>query len=251
MMASYHPPTELLAAYAAGTLKNSYALCVATHLEYCSECRAAVQRLNIVGAELMEDLAPTEVSESIKSAVFDRLDQIEAGQSSSPSSSASPIGSAFVSDVGNASVQATTAPSEPAGNVPKSLSYFNISDFSSLTWKKATKAISSSRLFCDVNDARVELLRIMPGGSLGKHTHIGEEVTVILQGSFSDEDGGYCRGDFMIRDESHQHMTVATNDAECICLTVQDGPIQFTGWFMRLLNPFLRIIWVRSAEPAY
>ena len=29
-------------------------------------------------------------------------------------------------------------------------------------------------------------------------------------------------------------------DRECICLAVTEGPIQFTGFMRRLLNPFIR-----------
>lgn len=237
MMVSYHPPTDLLAAYAAGTLKTSYALCVATHMEYCAECRSAVGRLNIVGGELLSQLAPAEVSADLKSSVFDRLDQLEASPKQPAKVEVEPV--------------AIRKPASEKPVVPRNLQLFNITDFSTLTWKAATRAIASSRLFCDANDARVELLKIKAGGSLSKHTHLGEEITVILQGSFSDEDGVYSKGDFMIRDQRHSHVNVATKDIECICLTVQDGPIQFTGWFMRLMNPFLRLMWVRGADPAY
>ena len=69
---------------------------------------------------------------------------------------------------------------------------------------------------------------------------MGDEYTVILEGSFSDEAGLYHQGDFLVRDASHRHTPVATNDRECICLAVTEAPIQLTGLFGRLLNPFIR-----------
>jgi putative transcriptional regulator len=86
----------------------------------------------------------------------------------------------------------------------------------------------------------VELLKIKPGGAAHTHTHLGDEYTVILEGAFSDESGLYARGDFLLRDHKDRHTPVATRDRECICLAVTEGPIQFTGFFSRLLNPLLR-----------
>ena len=86
----------------------------------------------------------------------------------------------------------------------------------------------------------MELLKIRPGGSASTHTHLGDEYTVILEGSFSDEKGVYRRGDFVVKDSSDQHTPVATKDQECICLAVTEGPVQLTGFFSRLLNPLLR-----------
>jgi len=81
---------------------------------------------------------------------------------------------------------------------------------------------------------------IRPGGTSNTHTHMGDEYTVILEGSFSDEAGLYHKGDFLLRDASDQHTPVATLDKYCICLAVTEAPIQLTGFFGWLLNPFIR-----------
>ncbi len=100
--------------------------------------------------------------------------------------------------------------------------------------------IHSVELCRDSNGARVELLKIRPGGSATTHTHLGDEYTVILEGSFSDESGVYSQGDFMVKGAQDKHTSVATRNRECICLAVTEGPIQFTGFMSRLLNPFIR-----------
>jgi putative transcriptional regulator len=109
-----------------------------------------------------------------------------------------------------------------------------------LNWNRVSADIHSVELCRDSNGARVELLKIKPGGSATTHTHMGDEYTVILEGSFSDESGLYGRGDFMVRNQNDKHTPVATQDRECICLAVTEGPIQFTGFMHRLLNPFIR-----------
>ncbi len=69
----------------------------------------------------------------------------------------------------------------------------------------------------------------------------GMEWTVVLQGSFSDHAGLYLPGDYLRCEPGHVHLPVATRDRECICLTVHDGAVRFTGWWQRWVNPLLRI----------
>ena len=46
-------------------------------------------------------------------------------------------------------------------------------------------------------------------------------------------------GDFIVREPGDVHRPRATQQAECICLSVLEAPIQLTG-IKKVLNPFLR-----------
>ncbi len=209
-----HPANELLASYSAGSLPLSQALCISAHLEHCDQCGAQLRRLNRVGSELMQKLSPAPASEDLKQRVLERLDDI-------------------VDEPARA---------EPASDssVPRCLRQFITGSYDELKWKWVSPDIHSVQLCRDSNGAKVELLKIKPGGSATTHTHLGDEYTVILEGSFSDEQGVYRQGDFMVKDANDQHTPVATRDRECICLAVTEGPIQFTGLFSRMLNPLIR-----------
>lgn len=209
-----HPANELLASYSAGSLPLSQALCISAHLEHCHECGQQLRRLNRVGSELMQKLSPAPASDELKQRLLDRLDDIV-------DESPAPV--------------ATTNPS-----IPRCLHQFIAGDYDDLDWKWVSPAIHSVELCRDSNGAKVELLKIRPGGSATTHTHLGDEYTVILEGSFSDEQGVYSKGDFMVKDANDEHRPVATQDRECICLAVTEGPIQFTGFFSRMLNPLIR-----------
>lgn len=214
---SKHPEDELLASYSAGSLPLSQALCVSVHIERCPNCARKLQRLNRVGTELMQKLAPAPASESLKLKLFERLENL--GE--------------IDSDID----------SDEAGQdspVPRCLRQFVRDGYDRLSWRRVSLDIHSAELCRDSNGARVELLKIRPGGSASTHTHLGDEYTVVLEGAFSDESGLYSAGDFVIRDHSHHHTPVATRDRDCICLAVTEGPIQFTGLLSRMLNPFLR-----------
>lgn len=211
----HHPDSDTLASFAAGTLTLSQAMCLSAHLEQCPECRTNLAGLERLGGQLMDQLSPREGSESLKEKVFAQLDDL-------------PQSTVTVSEKRNVT------------GVPRCLKQFVAEDYSKLAWKRISPSIHSVELCRDVNGAKVELLRIKPGGSAATHTHVGEEMTVILQGSFSDEEGIYREGDFISRDARHKHTPVATKDKVCLCLVVTEGPVQFTGFFSRLFNPILR-----------
>ena len=85
------------------------------------------------------------------------------------------------------------------------------------------------------------LLRIRAGGFIPTHRHRGTEMTLVLQGGFSDATGTYHRGDFLMRGSEDEHAPRALDDEDCICLAVLDAPLRFTGWQHRWMNPFLRL----------
>jgi putative transcriptional regulator len=68
------------------------------------------------------------------------------------------------------------------------------------------------------------------------HTHHGVEVTLVLQGSFSDPLGRYMRGDIAIADDEIDHKPVAGSEQDCICFAVTEGPVRLTGPVARLFN---------------
>ena len=210
-----HPAAELLVSYSAASLPLSQALCISTHLENCDECTRKLRRLNQVGSELMHQLKPSPPSSSLKAQLLDRLDSI--------------------TDNGE------TARHNPDNtSIPRCLHQFIKTGYEDISWNRISRDIQSYELCRDQNNAKVELLRIRPGGTSSTHTHMGDEYTVILEGSFSDEGGLYHKGDFLLRDARHKHTPVATRDKYCICLAVTEAPIQLTGFFGRLLNPFIR-----------
>ena len=215
-MVKHHPTPELLAAFSAGSLQLSYALCISAHLEHCSACRTNVQRLKSVGADMFSNQKPAPVSAGFKDRIFEQLDNSVPPQPEPET--------------------AITVDS----NVPRSLRQLVPEGYQQLDWRSVTPGIKSAALCRDGDSTQVSMLKLMPGAGVGHHRHMGEEITLVLEGSFSDEEGIYQRGDFILRDGKHKHKPVASKDGPCICLTVQDAPIQFTGFLARLFNPFMR-----------
>ena len=220
MSINNHPSSEWLSAYAAGSLSLSQSLCVAAHMESCTVCQQNFARLNQLGGELMNELSPAIGSTLNFEALMDSINRQDPA-----------ILQRHDSDI----------PKErPRGSIPLCLRKFIPVDYNHLQWSRISPSIHSTLLCEDHGGSKVELLRIKPGGSAPTHTHLGDELTVILEGSFSDEKGIYRAGDFLACDANNTHTPVASKDQDCICLVVSEAPLQFTGWLTRLFNPLLR-----------
>jgi len=76
-----------------------------------------------------------------------------------------------------------------------------------------------------------------PGSQVPVHRHQGSEVTLVLDGSFSDELGHYRASDFMVRTKDNLHKP--TSEEGCLCFAVLDSPLTFTKGFAKLMNPFI------------
>ncbi len=227
-IASHHPSADLMLSYSAGTASPSHALSVATHLEFCSSCRKSHQRNNAIGGKLIDELKTTgdmQVSDSLKTSVFALLD-------SRPQ----------IQPEAETQVNLDADSNSASQGIPRALKRLVPKGFSALNWKTVSSSARTCQLFKDENGTIVSLLKLKPGGRIAKHKHLGKEFTVVLTGAFSDEDGVYREGDFLFRDDSDKdtHSPVATRDAECICLTIQEAPLQFTGWLFKFFNPLVR-----------
>jgi putative transcriptional regulator len=213
---NHHPDHDWLEQYAAAALPAPLALVVAVHLSYCASCRREVEALQALGGALLEQLAPVPVADGLFDHILQRID------------SAQPA-------------EAVPAPLPPqADGVPRPLRRLVPNGFDSLTWSWALPSLRVASLNVGDGPFQLALHRIAPGGRVAAHDHRGLELTQVLRGSFSDEAGVYSDGDFLRREPGQRHSPQATQNEECICLTLQAAPVRFTGPLMRLLNPLLR-----------
>jgi putative transcriptional regulator len=85
------------------------------------------------------------------------------------------------------------------------------------------------------------LLRIAPGQSVFDHSHGGQELTLVLHGSYRSQGHTFARGDLELADETVTHQPVADIGDTCICLAVTDAPLRFGNLLGRLMQPFIGI----------
>lgn len=226
---NHHPEPSWLEQYAAGTLAVPRALCVGVHLTFCSACRQQVEVLQGLGGALLTQLEPAPLDEALFLRVLGAIE---------PAAAPANDADAANREAAVASV-AVVPPAALADDIPKPLRRLIPHGYDGLRWRRMLPGLRMAKL--DIGDGNylATLQRVRAGGRVATHDHRGEELTLVLRGTFSDEFGVYRGGDFLRREPDQVHTPTAARNEECICLSVFEAPPRFTKLFWRLLNPFL------------
>lgn len=214
-MIDRHPTPNLLSEYSAGSLALAPSIAVTTHLQFCNKCCDSVNSLQQLGGHLLEEIEATPISEGL-------LDSVLEGIQTETQETRVDHTEKHVDAVGDA------LPGYVRGLLPQG----------NLNWKSLSPSLKVATLSVGEEAYELALHRILAGGKAPKHNHSGEEITVVLTGTFSDEGGIYQAGDFLVRRPGDVHRPIAAQNEDCICLSVLAAPIQLTG-IKRLANPFL------------
>lgn len=214
-MSNFHPDLDILTEYSAGTLPLAQSACVSLHVNQCKQCQRTVLQLEELGASLMETMDPQPVGDTQLNAVLARLDEEKPLE--------------YVRE------------QEREEGTPAILQRLMRGDFSDLSWKKIGSALRISYLKTGDTQHEFALYHIKAGGRIPEHTHRGGEMTLVLEGGFSDANGSYHAGDFLYRRPGDVHSPTALQSEDCICLAVLDAPLKFTDWRFRWMNPFLKL----------
>jgi putative transcriptional regulator len=79
------------------------------------------------------------------------------------------------------------------------------------------------------NAGDLRLLKIAPGYRMLEHGHGGTELTLVLEGAFSDSTGEYLPGDIQEVADEIEHSPVADRVSGCICLIASEERARFRG----------------------
>lgn len=211
---NHHPDENMLIEFSAGTLGTAASICVSAHLHYCSSCRAKLLRLDQVGSQMMSEAEPIEVADNAFDNLMEKIDT--AGQ-------------------------AKPEESTPSDDLPFSVNKLISTSLISKNWKRLSSSVDVARFKTGQEEFEVALHKICAGGKTPKHGHEGLEYTVVLKGSFSDENAVYREGDFLLREPGDVHQPMGAQNGECICLSALSAPIVPTSPLGFLMKPWLRI----------
>lgn len=225
-MINHHPDDNVLTEYASGSLAMALGLIVCAHLQACPHCRKRVEHLNKLGATILTQ----SIAEAVQPETFEQLMTRIRTQPTDVAASDKTIKpqelhSAYMND-------------PLLKRVPKVIAKLLPRD-GKLKWERASKGLKSARLVTGQKQYEVAFQRITSGNKVVEHDHRGLEVTLVLCGSFSDEDGVYSEGDFLVRTPGEVHRPTATQNQDCLCISVVEAPVKVTGLFGKLVNPFL------------
>jgi len=224
-MIKHHPQQELLVSHANGVLPLSMAIAVSAHCALCETCREQLALLTEQAANsaLNPDGAHAGNTQATNVPVMD-IDAMLAQIMAQPAATDVPNNAPLDVQVKQ---QHYTVPSVFRQHLAR-------------PWQILGK-VSRMRFDVDEMNTRASLLHIDAQGEIPQHTHKGYELTLLLAGAFSDLNGDYVPGDFIVLDSQHHHSPKTVDG--CLCYTVLDAPLHFTKGLSKLLNPIGELIY--------
>ncbi len=199
----------LLAAYGAGSLDPSLHALVGSHLILKPQSRRFVTALEELAADHLTEITPEPLSRR-----DERLAEIFASEPAPRMAAPAAKGSDLL---------------------PAPLRHYLGRGLNDIHWRTKIPGVKEYRIE-DKGRGDASLLWVRAGRRMPSHTHEGSEVTLVLQGGFSDVTGHYGRGDIAIADNDLDHKPVSDEGVDCLCFAVTDAPLHLTGPFGRVLD---------------
>jgi putative transcriptional regulator len=216
MSIAHHPPEELLAAFAAGTLDAGEHLVVAVHASRCARCRSFVHAVEGLGGSALERTEPVAMSAGSFAAAMARIENSAAQKGVA----VNPV-----------------PPDLDEAHLPAVLRSYQIG---SRRWVAPGVSLNPIRL-PDAGRSRAFLLRSGPGTRMLEHSHTGTELTCVIKGSFSHDGGRFGPGDFDFGDGEVDHQPIVGSEEPCLCVVAMTGDLKLNGFLGRLISPFVRL----------
>ena len=217
MNIKHHLDEATLVSYAAGSISQAMALVAACHISFCPTCQKRASETEAIGGLLLDGLNEVDINE-------DALDRVMACLDNELDLEPSNIINEKSSDIDN--------------ELPIPLQECLQGSLDEVPWKRIVPGVYYHDLPFKAEKGGVsKLLKIAPGKSMLPHTHDGNELTLILRGSFSDEVGRFTVGDIADLDDEIEHQPLVDSDEDCICLIATDAPLKFSTLFGRLVQP--------------
>jgi len=201
--------SELYAAYAAGRLDAGFVLLLETQAALRPDLGGPLLVMDAMGGVFLESEGEAVMSANALGAA---LAALEAGPAPVQRRAASQAGERL----------------DELIRLPQPLQDFAFEAAAREGWKSHGRGLAVMPLHLD-GQTECELLRIEPGCGAPRHTHRGNEFTLVVAGGFTDEMGSYGPGDVSVAGPEDIHQPVADPGEVCLALAVRDGGLQFTG----------------------
>jgi len=209
-----HPSTEQLIEFSSGTGSSATSIAISAHLHFCQHCRRQVNEYESTAAVMFEQQTNLAVEETSFSSLMKRIQ--------------------------NEPQTPKIKPRITSTRFPAVVEKLINGDTESLAWKKPMKHLRVSQILKDEAGLILGLHHMKSGGRVPRHTHKGNEISVVIEGGFSDELGSYRPGDFIHLTPEHIHAPQADADGDCWLLTLVEAPVKLIGPIGWIINPFLK-----------
>jgi putative transcriptional regulator len=217
-MINFHPTPEQLVAFSAGNAQPATALMISAHVDMCAQCRSATRRMQeVLAIEALSEEIPLSNEYASMMSDITLLPVAESSDRKNQPSTLELDGRFFP--------------------LPRALRRYqgNTGNWSRLAGKLWQAPVDLGE------GGKATFIYMEKGGKVPEHTHKGTELTLVIDGQYSDGLANYDCGDFTLMDGSNTHLPHSEADEGCLVFTIVDKPLHFTSGIARLLNPFSQL----------
>jgi putative transcriptional regulator len=214
MTITHHLDDATLMSFAAGSLKQALSVVAASHVTGCAQCAQELRRMEAVGAALFAGLTPARMA---KSAPVLQLARAEDG-----------------------SLDVPGADIETKGDMPAPLARLLGPYVDNIAWHRLGPGVWHYKIALPgegESGGDLRLLKISAGRRMPDHGHRGSELTLILDGAYSDKTGTYRTGDVADLGDDLEHRPIADAEHGCICVVASEQPARYKGMIQKLIQP--------------
>jgi putative transcriptional regulator len=214
-MINFHPNDQDLARFCAGHAPSALALMISAHVDMCARCQAQCAEIQEqISVEALSHSGPLDEQFSAMMSSITALPVAHAEEGVEQNTMISLDGKSFT--------------------LPRALQRYvkdtgNWSHLVGKLWQAPVELGAAGK---------AHFIYMEKGGRVPEHTHKGKELTLVIDGQFSDGISDYDTGDFTVMDDQHKHMPHSEADDGCLVFSIVDQPLHFTAGITRLLNPF-------------
>jgi putative transcriptional regulator len=212
---AHHLDEATILGFAAGTLVDAHAIVTSAHLAMCPQCRSTLRGAEAIGGGVLADQAPVAVSQTLREATLASLEGL-------------PLAAPKLSGV--------LKSSELPDVLVRALGVISLDQ---IKWHRKLPGVAIYDVPLPKGaKAKLKLLSLEKGRAMPDHGHGGEELTLVLKGSYRDKFGRFGAGDVADLAEDVEHQPIVDSDETCICLISFDVPAKFKSIWARLAQPF-------------
>ena len=212
----------MLMHYAAGSLGPYESLVVAAHLSLNPDARKKMSRYEAEGGRLINKASPSPVTQACLESVLQRIDNPR--EESKAQHKTLPDGLTLPQAI-------ATLLSKNCAENPR-------------CWSKVAQGIETIELRICTSEPRqrkLRLMRLAPHQQTPLHRHAGREITLVLEGGFSDQTGHYKKGDLIVINDPSLIHNPRADDTGCLSLCLTEAPLRFTDPFTQMINLLRRL----------
>lgn len=222
------PLDALLVNFAAGRLCPQEELLVSAARQLNPDIRARIAQFEALGAQAMCAAEPAPVQADCLAKVMEKIGGCTPVKACSPESK-------------------SPCPDAPAElDIPGTV-YALITALCASQpqrWRRMKRGVSHMELHLAVATPvrkKLQLMKLAPHQATPPHGHGGTEITLVLQGSFTDSLGTFQKGDVVVLTDPQLIHQPQAGDEGCICLTLTESLLRFRDPFTRVMNAFWRV----------